>query len=212
LQAPNPHSVRRGATAAGGKGTRLLGEREDQLATDLVLVVPEAGMDIDRLEWAKQLVHNAVRSPHTQQAYEYAIEQFFQWAAGRAISRQSVPASDVPGSILIIRGLSGARFGWPWFWEAGSLAKIEVALSNWEDYQVKLLGEQLRKDGASRPRHPRCQVRFPSLRVFGHPSFRHPSFRARIRCCSGSKRYSRSLRLFSTLPKRQLFKFGRLGQ
>jgi site-specific recombinase XerD len=47
-------------------------------------------MDIDRLEWAKQLVHNAVRSPHTQQAYEYALEQFFQWAAGRAISRESV--------------------------------------------------------------------------------------------------------------------------
>src|SRR5580693_6997261 len=73
----------RNATAppSGGKGTRLLGEGEDQLAADLVLVVPEAG--VDRVEWAKHLVHNAVRSPHTQQAYEYALEQFFQWAAGR---------------------------------------------------------------------------------------------------------------------------------
>ena len=60
------------------------------MAADLVLVVPEAGKDIDRVEWAKQLVHNAVRSPHTQQAYEYALEQFFVWAAGRAISRESV--------------------------------------------------------------------------------------------------------------------------
>jgi hypothetical protein len=30
---------------------------------------------------------------------------------------------------------------------------------------VKLLGEQLRKDGASRPRDPLGQVRFPPLRV-----------------------------------------------
>jgi site-specific recombinase XerD len=60
------------------------------MAADMVLVVPEAGKDIDRVEWAKQLVHNAVRSPHTQQAYAYALEQFFQWAAGRAISRESV--------------------------------------------------------------------------------------------------------------------------
>jgi site-specific recombinase XerD len=60
------------------------------LATDLVLVVPEAGTNIDRVEWAKQLVANAVRSPHTRQAYLYALEQFFQWAAGRAISRESV--------------------------------------------------------------------------------------------------------------------------
>ena len=58
------------------------------MAADLVLVVPEAG--VDRVEWAKHLVHNAVRSPHTQQAYEYALEQFFVWAAGRAISRESV--------------------------------------------------------------------------------------------------------------------------
>jgi hypothetical protein len=36
------------------------------------------------------LVGNAVRSPHTRQAYVYALEQFFQWAAGRAISRGSV--------------------------------------------------------------------------------------------------------------------------
>ena len=51
----------------------------------------------------------------------------------------------------------------------GKLAKIEVALSNWlielGGYQVKLLGEQLRKDGALRPRDPRGQVRFPPLRV-----------------------------------------------
>jgi hypothetical protein len=31
-----------------------------------------------------------VRSPHTRQAYEYALEQFFVWAAGRAVSRESV--------------------------------------------------------------------------------------------------------------------------
>jgi hypothetical protein len=53
----------------------------------------------------------------------------------------------------------------------GKLAKIEVALSNWlvelGGYQVKLLGEQLRKDGALRPRNPRGQVRFPPLRVSG---------------------------------------------
>ena len=51
----------------------------------------------------------------------------------------------------------------------GKPAKIEVALSNWlielGGYQVKLLGEQLRKDGASRPRDPLGQVRFPPLRV-----------------------------------------------
>jgi hypothetical protein len=51
----------------------------------------------------------------------------------------------------------------------GKPAKIEVALSNWlielGGYQVKLLGEQLRKDGASRPRDRRGQVRFPPLRV-----------------------------------------------
>ena len=73
----------------------------------------------------------------------------------------------VRDSILIIRG----PIGWPWFWEEGrgKLAKIEVALSNWlielGGYQGKLLGEQLRKDGASRPRDPRGQVRFPPLRV-----------------------------------------------
>jgi len=32
----------------------------------------------------------------------------------------------------------------------GKLAKIEVALTRWEEYQVNLLGEQLRKDGACR--------------------------------------------------------------
>jgi hypothetical protein len=32
----------------------------------------------------------------------------------------------------------------------GKLAKIDVALSKWEEYQVKLLGEQLRKDGPCR--------------------------------------------------------------
>src|SRR5580693_9275023 len=85
---------RQGSAARGkgtaGKGTRLLGEREEQLATDLVLVVPEAGNDIDRIEWAKQLVASAVRSPHTREAYAYALEQFFHWVAGRAISRESV--------------------------------------------------------------------------------------------------------------------------
>src|ERR1700688_3902279 len=52
----------------------------------ILLVTLSRGSD----EWAKQLVGNAVRSPHTRQAYEYALEQFFHWAAGRAISRQSV--------------------------------------------------------------------------------------------------------------------------
>ncbi len=75
--------------AVGRKEFRLFREG-DHLATDLVLAVPEAGMGIDRVEWAKQLVGNAVRSPHTRQAYLYALEQFFQWAAGRAISRESV--------------------------------------------------------------------------------------------------------------------------
>jgi hypothetical protein len=32
----------------------------------------------------------------------------------------------------------------------GKLPKIEVALTRWEEYQVKLLGEQLRKEGACR--------------------------------------------------------------
>jgi hypothetical protein len=31
------------------------------LTTDLVLVAPEAGKGVDRIEWAKQLVANAVR-------------------------------------------------------------------------------------------------------------------------------------------------------
>ena len=78
--------------AVGEKGIRLFREEkeeeEDHLATDLVLIVPEARLD--RVEWTKQLVGNAGRSPHTQQAYKYALEQFFQWAAGRAISRESV--------------------------------------------------------------------------------------------------------------------------
>ena len=63
----------------------------------------------------------------------------------------------------------------------GKLAKIEVALSNWlielGGYQVKLLGEQLRKDGALRPRDPRGQVRFAA-----------PGFRSSSRCCSGDRR------------------------
>jgi hypothetical protein len=33
---------------------------------------------------------------------------------------------------------------------SGKLAKIEVALTRWEEYQVKLLGEQLGKEGACR--------------------------------------------------------------
>ena len=32
----------------------------------------------------------------------------------------------------------------------GKLAKIEVALTKWEEYQVKLLGEPLRKEGVCR--------------------------------------------------------------
>ena len=55
---------------------------------------------MDRVEWAKQLVGNAVRSPHTRQAYEYALEQFFHWAAGRAVSRESVqPLTQLAGSV-----------------------------------------------------------------------------------------------------------------
>jgi hypothetical protein len=81
---------RRGEWNWQGRELACLGDEENQLTTDLVLVVPEAGNDIDRIEWAKQLVANAVRSPHTRQAYHYALEQFFQWAAGRAVSRESV--------------------------------------------------------------------------------------------------------------------------
>jgi integrase family protein with SAM-like domain len=89
----SPIRSSRGRRAAvGGKGIRLFRkveeEEEDHLATDLVLVVPEAG--VDGVEWATQLVGNAVRSPHTRQAYLYALEQFFVWATGRAISRESV--------------------------------------------------------------------------------------------------------------------------
>jgi hypothetical protein len=92
-RAKKPKPTRRQGSAAGGKGTagkgtRLFREGEDHLETDLVLVEPEAG--VDRVEWAKQLVGNAVRSPHTRQAYFYALEQFFVWAAGRVISRESV--------------------------------------------------------------------------------------------------------------------------
>src|ERR1022692_3966699 len=81
-------SSRARRAAVGGEEIRLFREGEDHLATDLVLAVPEAC--VDRVEWAKQLVGNAVRSPYTRQAYLYALEQFFQWAAGRAISRESV--------------------------------------------------------------------------------------------------------------------------
>ena len=78
----------RSGLSAEGKGTRLFREAEGHLAADLVLVLPETG--VDRVAWAKHLVHNAVRSPYTQQAYEYALEQFFDWAGGRGISRESV--------------------------------------------------------------------------------------------------------------------------
>jgi hypothetical protein len=43
----------------------------------------------------------------------------------------------------------------------GKLAKIEVALTKWEEYQVKLLGERLRKEGACRGLDIRA-VRFVS--------------------------------------------------
>jgi hypothetical protein len=49
----------------------------------------------------------------------------------------------------------------------GKLAKIEVALSNREEFQVKLLGERLRKEGACRG------LDIPLLRSF--PAF--PSLR-----------------------------------
>jgi hypothetical protein len=47
----------------------------------------------------------------------------------------------------------------------GKLAKTEDRgrLIELGGYQVKLLGEQLRKDGASRPQHPPCQVGFPPV-------------------------------------------------
>jgi hypothetical protein len=47
----------------------------------------------------------------------------------------------------------------------GKVAKIDGSLIEPGGYRVKLLGEQLRKDGASRPRHPRGQVRFSPLRA-----------------------------------------------
>src|SRR5450755_4861870 len=70
--------------SASGKGIRLFRkeEEEDQLAADLVLVVPEAG--VDRVEWAKQLVHNAVRSPYTQQATRMPSNNSFRWRPGPA--------------------------------------------------------------------------------------------------------------------------------
>jgi hypothetical protein len=77
----------KGAPPSGGRELACLAKGRDQLAADLVLVVPAAG--VDRVEWAKQLVGNAVRSPYTRQAYLYALQQFFVWAAGRAVSRKS---------------------------------------------------------------------------------------------------------------------------
>ncbi len=72
------------------KGTRLFVEGEDHSATDPVLVLPEAGMDIDRVEWAKQLVGNGRALAAHPASLSHALEQFFVWVAGRAISRESV--------------------------------------------------------------------------------------------------------------------------
>ena len=86
-----------GEPPSGGRELAGFAKRKRRipLATELMLVVPEAG--VDRVEWAKQLVGNAVRSPHTRQAYEYALEQFFVWAAG-ARSRASRCKATSPGS------------------------------------------------------------------------------------------------------------------
>jgi hypothetical protein len=57
----------------------------------------------------------------------------------------------------------------------GKLSKIEVALTKWGEYQVKLLGERLRKEGVCRGLDIRAAKFIPAS-----PSFRHPSFRPRI--------------------------------
>jgi len=66
--------------------------------------------------------------------------------------------------------------------------RIEVALPRWEEYQRKFLGERLRKEGSGRGLDIRA-ARFGSqpLRVFGIRVSGIRVFRARIRCCIGSK-------------------------
>ena len=84
----------------------------------------------------------------------YTVDQWPEPQLVRAALSLLLSLLSLPGA------LSGGR---------GSGKREAVALSNWVielgGYQVKLLGEQLRKDGASRPRDPLGQVRFPPLRV-----------------------------------------------
>jgi len=70
------------------------------------------------------------------------------------------PAGSSRSILIIVRG----PIGWPWFWEEET-GEDRGGLIELGGYQVKLLGEQLLKDGALRPRDPRGQVRFPLLRV-----------------------------------------------
>jgi hypothetical protein len=80
-------------------------------------------------------------------------------------------AGDSPGGrpLQIVRAdlslLLGALFGWTVVLGRGKLAKIEVALSNWEDTSEALGGAASEGRQLSWPRHPRCQVRFLPLPV-----------------------------------------------
>ena len=103
--------------------------------------------------------------------------------SGRRLARRLAAPGRSSRSILITRGPIRVTV----VLGRGKLAKIEVA-SNCEDTSEARGGAASEGSRLSWPRHPRCQVHFPPLRVLGHPSFGHPSFRARIRCCSGSKR------------------------
>ncbi|MGA8507805.1 MAG: site-specific integrase [Candidatus Sulfotelmatobacter sp.] len=58
------------------------------MATDLVPIEPEGGRRPGRVGEAVGRQCRALPAP--RQAYVYALEQFFQWFAGRAISRESV--------------------------------------------------------------------------------------------------------------------------
>jgi hypothetical protein len=53
----------------------------------------------------------------------------------------------------------------------GKLPKIDVALTNWEEYQVKLLGERLRQQGACRGLDIRPAKLFSRLSEFQASEF-----------------------------------------